>query len=433
MVALIGFKLKLATAALPVLFAGSILYLSKSNKKIHGAGQALAGFSLIFIGIQYLQTGLEGYRDVIDLSDWNAASFSGRLVLLLIGVAITLLTQSSSATVATAVTALNSGILDLPQAASVIIGADIGTTFTAAIATIGGTTASKRTGFAHVIYNVMTGVMAFLLLPIYLFFWEKFGGDTINKSPEVIAVSFHSFFNIFGVVVAIPFTARFGRFIENLFPEKVPKAIAPFDKELLVDNEAATGGLIVGSMEAAKTILGQTSQILSSSQEFKLSEELREEILRSVQEGRTYAIEIGNYGIEDIDIDSERIFACIHILDHVKRLTDRCSDKVKSKSAKSQPQLSKQGEALTIQVQQLIDELTAQEVSSELIESLNKASQELEEDQSAFRKEYIKKATECEIDANQLDEALGAHRWLRRVTYHISRIAHYSTLLKEKE
>ncbi len=262
MIAILGFRLKLAEAALPLLFVAAICYLFKQYQPLRGFGKALAGFCLIFIGISYLQIGLEGYRDVIDLSRWNISSFGGRIFLVLIGGVLTLITQSSSATVATALTALSTGILDLPQCAAVIIGADIGTTGTAALATIGGTTAARRTGLAHVIYNLMTGIVAFFILPLYLALIDRLWPDAGTNSPEVVAVGFHSLFNSLGVVLVLPFTIPFGRLIERLFPERAAPLARLFDKKLLEDPHAALAGWESGCRQLAGVTLQLASKEL---------------------------------------------------------------------------------------------------------------------------------------------------------------------------
>ena len=156
LVALLGFKLDLGQITLPLVFVGALLTLS-GKKSVSFVGQALAGFSLIFIGIEHMKLGLEAFEGIVTPADFPSDSLWGRLGLVAIGVLITLITQSSSAGVATALAALSAGAVNFSQAGALVIGMDVGTTFTAALATLGGGTMAKRTGFAHVIYNIMTG------------------------------------------------------------------------------------------------------------------------------------------------------------------------------------------------------------------------------------------------------------------------------------
>jgi phosphate:Na+ symporter len=110
LVAILGFKLELATIAPPLLVAGVLLRLFASGTA-RQAGWALAGFSLLFIGIDALQQGMGAFEGRVTPENFPEDSPSGRLRLVLIGVAITLVTQSSSAGVATAMVALGTGAI----------------------------------------------------------------------------------------------------------------------------------------------------------------------------------------------------------------------------------------------------------------------------------------------------------------------------------
>jgi len=429
MVALLGFKLQLAEAALPLLFVAALCYLFKQVTRLQGFGKALAGFCLIIIGISYLQGGLEGYQETIDLRQWNASSYGGRIVLVLVGIVLTLITQSSSATVATALTALNASILDLPQAAAVIIGADIGTTGTAALATIGGTTGSRRTGFAHVIYNMMTGVGAFFFLPLYLMLVERFWPDASGNSPEVVAVGFHSVFNTLGVIIALPFTRPFGRLIEKMFPEKALVLAAPFDKRVLEDSRAATAGLTKGCIDIAEAVLRRAAEALAA--DVSADTASLDEIFAAVEKARDFAVKTGAGGSEEEEIDSQRVFDCIHVIDHVERLAERTSDTQLAKSVWADPYLKGRAKSVASLVGCLADQMAEGADSGETQELLAVAAAEIEEDKLRSRQGFIQSASAEKMSGEELDELLDAHRWLRRMTYHAARIAYYSEQIRE--
>lgn len=427
MVALIGFKLKLASAALPLLFVAAICYLFKQHRPLRGLGKALGGFCLVFLGISYLQVGLENYNDVIDLSRWTADHLGGRLILLLIGIAFTLLTQSSSATVAAAITALNAGILDLPQAASVVIGADIGTTVTAAVATIGGSTASRRTGFAHVIYNLMTGVVAFLILPLYLAVVARLPAAFLD-SPEVIAVSFHSFFNILGVILILPFAGWFGRTIERIFPERHPRLSRAFNRELLKDPEAAVAALELGSHQLARAVLEETIPVLEKTRiNGKPNQKAPDELCRAINDGREFAVGIGSRGSEESEFDTTAVLNGIHLIDHLERLTDRIRDA--SHFGPFNERLESHSRSLTAKLAELSARIDGGMVPEDLVQGIAEEAEQLEEDKSRYRHWIIERGTRGEIEAEKLDGELDAQRWLRRIAYHSSKIAHYASLI----
>ncbi|MDF2378559.1 MAG: Na/Pi cotransporter family protein [Verrucomicrobiales bacterium] len=427
MVALLGFKLQLSEAALPLLFIASLCYLFKQVRPLRGFGKALAGFCLIFLGISYLQSGLEGYRDVVDLSRWSASAYGGRAVLLLVGIFLTLVTQSSSATVATALTALNASLLDLPQAAAVIIGADIGTTGTAALATIGGTTASRRTGFAHVIYNLMTGVGAFFFLPLYLLLVDRIWPAASGASPEVVAVGFHSVFNTLGVIVALPFTRAFGRFIERVFPERASALGGLFDKKLLEDSSVAIAGLTTGCRKLGGCVLDHVEKVLTNGDSKKVAS--LEEIFRTVEVGRDFAVKTGAGGEEETEQSSQLVFDCIHAIDHIERLAERAGDSHHAKSVRANEDLRSWAVKVAGLLRELSDSLESGSDSKETGGELIKVADDMENDKQRFRQGMIQSAAKSDLSGEELDTLLDAHRWMRRIAYHSARIAHYSERL----
>ena len=137
MVVLLGFKLDLARGALPLLFAAGLLS-ALARGRWGRIGTLVAGFSLIFLGLDMMQMAAEGFGDAMLSVAPTADTLWGRFRLLLLGVAVTIVIQSSSAGVAATLVLLGSGALSLPQAAAMIVGMDIGTTFKSVVATVGG-------------------------------------------------------------------------------------------------------------------------------------------------------------------------------------------------------------------------------------------------------------------------------------------------------
>ena len=216
MVALLGFKLKLGHALLPVIFVGIMLRIF-SRPPWAQAGYAMAGFGLIFVGIDILQQAA-GEFDLINPELLPGDDLLGRLQLVGIGIVLTIITQSSSAGMAIALVAVNAGLIEFTQAAALVIGMDVGTTVTAAIATLGGNTSTRRTGFSHVIYNCLTATGAFMLLIPFPDLWEYSTGSAVGDNAEIALVAFHSCFNLLGVMIVLPFTQQFAGMMETLFP-----------------------------------------------------------------------------------------------------------------------------------------------------------------------------------------------------------------------
>ena len=194
-IALLGFKFSLGNIFLPLVFVGAILKLFTKGR-LSTIGYTIAGFGLIFVGITYMQSSMSELHSFISFENLPADSITSRLFLVLIGIVFTAITQSSSAGVVAALTALYAGLINFNQAAALVIGMDIGTTMTAALATIGGSVGVKRTGFSHVIYNLLTATGALILLTPYTRIWEYFSPGSLINNAEIALVGFHTFFNM---------------------------------------------------------------------------------------------------------------------------------------------------------------------------------------------------------------------------------------------
>ncbi|MEQ9617203.1 MAG: Na/Pi symporter, partial [Phycisphaerales bacterium] len=151
-VSLLGLKISLGAVSPPLILLGVLLRLF-SRDRFAALGGALAGFALIFFGIGVMQTGMEDLAARIDPASIPGDGLTGRFLLVLIGVVMTVVMQSSSAAVAATLIAVDSGAIGFEQAAALVVGQNIGTTVTAAIASIGASTPAKRTALAHIAFN----------------------------------------------------------------------------------------------------------------------------------------------------------------------------------------------------------------------------------------------------------------------------------------
>ncbi|MFN3615304.1 MAG: Na/Pi cotransporter family protein, partial [Rubrimonas sp.] len=203
-VAVVGFKMQLGLTALPLLLAGVLARMFARGRAAQ-AGWALAGFSLIFIGIDMLQEGMAGFEGAVSPASFPDDTALGRAQLALIGLAATVVMQSSSAAMATALAAMTAGAIDFPQAAAMVIGMNVGTTVTVALVSLGGSTAMRRTALAHVLFNVMTGAVAFAILdPFTALMVAVTPGEGVGEA-QLALVGFHSAFNVVGVAAVLPF------------------------------------------------------------------------------------------------------------------------------------------------------------------------------------------------------------------------------------
>lgn len=157
-VALVGLKFKVEALALPLVGLGVVLRLTGEGQRRGALGSALAGFGLLFMGIALLQQSFTGLAAQVSLP--QGEGFLAVAAQVGVGALMTVLMQSSSASMAIALTAAQEGLLTPQGAAAVVIGSNIGTTVTAVLASLGATPNARRAAAAHVLFNGLTGVVA---------------------------------------------------------------------------------------------------------------------------------------------------------------------------------------------------------------------------------------------------------------------------------
>jgi len=221
LVSTLGLKIDIAAFAMPMLAFGIILLLQKP-KKLKGIGQVLAGLGFFFLGIFYMKNGFDIYKESINLSDYAMPGVAGVLVYTAIGVLITLVLQSSSAAMALILTALAASQITYTNSLALAIGANVGTTITAVIGSIGSNVSGKRLAGAHFIFNVVTGLVALIFIG-YL-------GQLVDLISEWVGVAqnqytfklsiFHSIFNLLGVIIMIPLIDPLIKVLHRVFKEK---------------------------------------------------------------------------------------------------------------------------------------------------------------------------------------------------------------------
>ena len=217
LVALIGFKINIKAFALPAIGLGMMLRLIKGPGRWGALGEAVTGFGVFFIGIDILKSGFEGLGTGIQLG-WHGGGLTALVVYLAIGFFLTVMMQSSSAAIAIILTATAGGVISVPDAAVTVIGANVGSTSTAALAVLGATPNAKRVAAAHVTFNIITGTVALLLLPLLLKFLATIQHLLGQESgPVTVLALFHTLFNILGVLILRPLTGLMIRQLKGLF------------------------------------------------------------------------------------------------------------------------------------------------------------------------------------------------------------------------
>ncbi len=212
MVATIGFKLSLQMLALPLMAAGGLMQLTSTRfSGLRGPGIALFGLGLIVFGLDIMKEAVAGLPQ-----HWDLAVFRGQGLWLyfLVGMGIAALIQSSSATMMITLTALHTGLFDLSAAAALVIGADLGTTSTTALGSIGGHYIKRQLALAQFLFNAVVDLAAFFfLLPLLPVLMTALA----LSDPLYSLVAFHSLFNLLGLLVFLPLLKPFSHWIGGMF------------------------------------------------------------------------------------------------------------------------------------------------------------------------------------------------------------------------
>lgn len=416
LVAVIGFKLKLGAAALPLILVGVLLRLFTTGRWQH-AGWALAGFGLLFVGIDTMKDGLASLQDVVTPALFPDASVLGCLKLVGIGAIITLVTQSSSAGVAAALVALSAESITFAQAAAMVIGMDIGTTAKAALATLGGTPATRRTGYAHVIYNLLTGVMALLLLIPVLWgieVWTARGGQF---DAQIGLVAFHTLFNGLGVVLALPLTGAFARLIERLVPSGQPDLARRLDDGLLSTPGSAIDAVAATLNDIFAALADMTQRRLEGRPDHRARGLQAIEV--ALDAARSYAERIRSD--EGSGPAHLRHVAILHALDHLMRLTHRLTQAARIDALPSERTLHRLARLLACST----GAAARRAPFAFLVRRFNRLRKVMRGAREEFRVAEVESAAAEGRATDTTLLRLDSVRWLHRTTYHYWRIAHH--------
>ncbi|GIL00725.1 MAG: hypothetical protein BroJett030_06240 [Alphaproteobacteria bacterium] len=417
LVAIVGFKLQLGAILLPFVLVGVLMRLFGAGKW-RSAGWALTGFCLLFVGIGAMQQGMAHLQGVFSLDGFSADTLTGRLQLVGIGLAVTVVTQSSSAGVAIALAAIGAGAIDFSQAAALVIGMDIGTTSTAALATIGGSTAMRRTGLAHVIYNLMTGTAAFFLLGPLTTAVAATSAAAGLGDDQINLVAFHTTFNMLGVAVILFFTRPFADVVIWLVPERGPRLTARLDERLHVDPAAAADAIGATIDEIARFLFAVLADQLSGVSQLHAERRLAT-AAGAIDETRQFAERVRTDQAQAMA--RRRHLAALHALDHLVRLRNRCTQGARVQTVLADPGLRRSGDEMAAILRAIIDGSLSDDAEARL----DALRHRLRDARHEAREETIAAAASGAMATSDAMLRLDAIRWLHRVAYHLWRIVHH--------
>ena len=242
----LGVDVKISTYAFPMLVFGVVLRFFKSNG-VKGSGNVLLGLGFIFLGISYMKDGFDIMKNSIDLASYAMEGYLGIIVYILIGILITVVIQSSAATLAIVITALNADSITYVNAIALAIGANIGTTLTTILASFASNENGKRVALIHFLFNLISAT--FITILIYQFidltdFIAPFLGVSDTNYGMKLAL-FHTIFSVTGVILLTPAISLLVKLSEKLIQKKVSSASKPkyLNQSVLSNPDASLAAL----------------------------------------------------------------------------------------------------------------------------------------------------------------------------------------------
>ena len=419
-VAVIGLKIKFGFYTLPLIGIGALLKLL-GRGRVRELGVGLAGFGMIFLGLSTLQDSMGGLSGHIDFASLPVGGFWSHVGVMLFGLVLTIILQSSSAAIATTLTALYAGAINFDQAAALVIGASIGTTTTGVLVTIGATVAAKRTAFANIFFNMVAGIIAIILFPALLEV-TKFLSQTDGLEPGTIGlVLFHSLFIGLGVIIFLPFNDQFARFVEKILPEDKDDLTGNLDESTLQVPEVA--------LEASQRSLERISTLLFSNYSELLRDPIQNVDQQMLDKARL-ALDRAYAFISRVPIESEQKklaeqrIALLHATDHLirfrQRLLELTTHPIDFASEGHRWALNH-----NLRMLELAQDSAAREVSQDTIEEISREANTLEGLSRQLRHDLLQRNGFHNGAAAKLLETTDAIRWFERTGHHIWRICHY--------
>ena len=224
--------LNIGKYGLPLLGAAALVYRFAKGDRWRYLSMVAMGLGMIFFGLELMKNGFKPIRELPQFEEWFslflADSYWGVLKCASIGCLLTLIVQSSSATLGITIGLAMTGVIPFHTAAALVLGENIGTTITALLASIGTTTNARRAAYAHVAFNVIGVVWITALFAPYIWCVEQFLG-LLGKDPNTVVhvtagiATVHTGFNVANTLLFLPLTGMMASVLTRIVPEKAYK------------------------------------------------------------------------------------------------------------------------------------------------------------------------------------------------------------------
>ena len=413
LITLFGFKFQFTTILLPVLGLGlPLLFLPGSKNR--SIAEFILGFAILFLGLQFMKDAMSNIGESSTIARF-LLSFSGQgvanmLFFAALGFIITLIIQSSSATIILTIVMCYSGYISYESAAAMILGENLGTTITANLAAITANRAAKRIALGHTLFNFTGIIWAFILFAPMVYLTQNIAlwmsGNNIQSASLIpIGLSvFHTGFNLANTLLLVGFIPLLKKLLEKIIKlkpnEKKTFRLRYFKSRFIAMNE-------VDILQAHEQIaffgrhvtymFSLIPEYITEKREPRI-EKIQKKLLKSEEEADALDYEITDYitriAENDLSVpNSRKIRAMLKITDELESIADQCFQMERT--------IRHKNEAKAWFTQEMRDDLfTLFDLVTETLKTMN---ENLARD---YRPGILAKATEQEVKVNEMRDKL---------------------------
>lgn len=424
---------KISKYALPIVAIGAIMLFATKNKYVKYAGQTALGFGILFLGMAFMQAGVKPLGNLPEVKDM-LVSFAQTPIYGVIAMAIfTAAVQSSSASTGLVIAMSMEGLIGVEAAIPMILGANIGTTITGVLASIGSTKTAKRTALAQVIYNI-TGVALFLaFLPWFIDFVKT----TADNIPRQIANA-HTIFNVGSAVIGIPFITGIAMAVQRIIPGKDIRS----EIGLKYINKDLINSPSIAILQSKKEVRRMAKIVKSMIEDFKellisYDKNKHQEILKKEETVDFLYIEIDNFLVllsqKSLSaLDSRDMSNIMHIIsdlervgDHVKNISGFVKKKHKNKIV-----ISKSGEKDLLEMVTKVRIIFVKSIkflkksTEEDLDEIKRLEEEIDYMEKTLKNRHVERIENGYCDPNSNIFFIDMIRNLERIGDHSNNIAH---------
>lgn len=252
-ICIFGFHLSVGSVAVPLAGLGFALIMTR-KEQYKAYGNIVMGFSLLFIGLSFIQNSMDIMVDQSELSrmlfTYSNLGYPSIFLMVIVGMILTIIIQSSSVTIALTLVMASSGWLPLEAGIAMILGENIGTTITANIAAIVANTSAKRAALAHTLINLFGVLWMTPLVPFIVYVIEILFSRTLGVSPNLVSditpfalAFFHTMFNVINTLILVGLIPQIIKIITRIIPysqNESRRRLSIIDSGLLSTAELST-------------------------------------------------------------------------------------------------------------------------------------------------------------------------------------------------